>query len=92
MSKPRADLEAWRALARDDLRGRDPETLVRETPDGLRVFTPHRCTCRSLGERAPLDAAVIAQEITVADVPPAIEWRVSAPLALAPGRRVSFAA
>ena len=36
-AKPKADLEAWRALAREDLRGRDPETLVRETPDGLRI-------------------------------------------------------
>jgi methylmalonyl-CoA mutase len=33
----RADLEAWRALASDDLRGKDPDTLVRETPEGLRV-------------------------------------------------------
>ena len=33
----KADLEKWRALAREDLRGRDPETLERVTPDGLRV-------------------------------------------------------
>ena len=33
----KADLEKWRALARDDLRGRDPETLERVTPDGLRI-------------------------------------------------------
>jgi methylmalonyl-CoA mutase len=36
-SKPKADLEAWRALARGELRGRDPETLERVTPDGLRI-------------------------------------------------------
>jgi methylmalonyl-CoA mutase len=33
----KADLEKWRALASQDLRGRDPETLERVTPDGLRV-------------------------------------------------------
>jgi methylmalonyl-CoA mutase len=38
MSKtPRADLERWRALAKDELRGADPERLVATTPDGLRV-------------------------------------------------------
>jgi methylmalonyl-CoA mutase len=35
--KPKTDLEAWRALAREDLRGKDPETLERETPEGLRI-------------------------------------------------------
>ena len=33
----RADLARWRELARQDLRDRDPETLERETPDGLRI-------------------------------------------------------
>ncbi|HVN38941.1 MAG TPA: methylmalonyl-CoA mutase [Myxococcota bacterium] len=33
----KADLEKWRALAREDLRGRDPETLERVTPDGLHI-------------------------------------------------------
>src|SRR5262245_50323723 len=33
----RADLDAWRALAGEDLRGKDPETLTRETADGLRI-------------------------------------------------------
>jgi Fe-S-cluster containining protein len=33
---------------------RFPYALVR-TPDGARVATDHRCPCRSLGERAPLD-------------------------------------
>jgi len=32
-----ADLEAWRALAREDLRGKEAETLERETPEGLRI-------------------------------------------------------
>jgi methylmalonyl-CoA mutase len=32
-----ADLDAWRELARSDLRGADPDDLVWETPEGLRV-------------------------------------------------------
>jgi methylmalonyl-CoA mutase N-terminal domain/subunit len=32
-----ADLEAWRELARRDLRGAGPDDLVWETPEGLRV-------------------------------------------------------
>ncbi|MCE2392734.1 MAG: methylmalonyl-CoA mutase [Proteobacteria bacterium] len=38
-SDPRAaaDLEAWRELAARELRGRDPETLVWETPEGISV-------------------------------------------------------
>jgi methylmalonyl-CoA mutase len=35
--KARADLQVWRALAGADLKGRDPEELVRETPDGIRI-------------------------------------------------------
>jgi methylmalonyl-CoA mutase len=30
-------LEAWRALAERDLKGRDPDELVWETPDGIRI-------------------------------------------------------
>jgi methylmalonyl-CoA mutase len=33
----RADLDVWRELARRDLAGADPEELVWETPEGLRV-------------------------------------------------------
>jgi len=36
MSK-RADLEKWRAFARSELKGRDPEELVWETPEGIRI-------------------------------------------------------
>ncbi len=36
MSK-RADLEKWRELARSEVKGRDPETLVVETPEGIRI-------------------------------------------------------
>lgn len=34
---PKADLERWRALAREELRGADADRLVVTTPDGLRV-------------------------------------------------------
>ena len=36
-SKASAELDAWRELAGKDLRGADPDTLIRETPDGLRI-------------------------------------------------------
>jgi methylmalonyl-CoA mutase len=36
-SVDRADLESWQALATKDLRGKDPESLVVETPDGIRI-------------------------------------------------------
>ena len=35
--KARADLQAWRALASADLKGGEPDALVRETPDGIRI-------------------------------------------------------
>jgi methylmalonyl-CoA mutase len=35
--KAGADLARWRELAGKDLRGDDPDELVRETPDGLRI-------------------------------------------------------
>ena len=36
MSK-RADLEKWRGLAKSELKGKDPESLTRETPEGIRI-------------------------------------------------------
>lgn len=36
MSK-RADLETWRGLAKSELRGKDPESLTWETPEGIRI-------------------------------------------------------
>jgi methylmalonyl-CoA mutase len=36
MSK-RADLEKWRALAKGELKGKDPESLTWETPEGIRI-------------------------------------------------------
>jgi methylmalonyl-CoA mutase len=35
--KARADLQAWRALASADLNGREPDELICETPDGIRI-------------------------------------------------------
>jgi methylmalonyl-CoA mutase len=35
--KQRADLAAWKTLARAELRGGDPDALVTETPDGIRI-------------------------------------------------------
>ena len=35
--KDKADLEAWRELARQELRGQEPESLEWETPDGIRI-------------------------------------------------------
>jgi methylmalonyl-CoA mutase len=37
VTQRRADLEAWRELARHELGGEDPESLVRETAEGLRL-------------------------------------------------------
>jgi methylmalonyl-CoA mutase len=34
---PKADRDAWRALASKDLKGADPDTLVWETPEGIAV-------------------------------------------------------
>jgi len=36
-NRPPADLERWRALAKGELRGEDPEKLVVTTPDGLKL-------------------------------------------------------
>ena len=36
MSK-RADLETWRGLAKNELKGKDPESLTWETPEGIRI-------------------------------------------------------
>jgi methylmalonyl-CoA mutase len=44
----RADVAAWRALAAAELRGGDPDALVTETPDGLKI--------RPLYTAADLDA------------------------------------
>ncbi len=37
MSSKGADLEKWRELAKSELRGKDPESLAWETPEGIRI-------------------------------------------------------
>ncbi len=61
------------------------------TPAGVRVATSHRCTCRSIGEREPLDAARVGAEIGVADGELTLAWSAPARIALDAGRDVSFA-
>jgi methylmalonyl-CoA mutase len=36
-ARPRADLVRWREQAHQELRGKDPESLVWETPEGIRI-------------------------------------------------------
>ena len=52
---PRADRDAWRALATKDLKGVDPDTLVWETPEGIAV--------QPLYTAADLDGIVAADTI-----------------------------
>lgn len=54
---------------------RFPYALV-DAPDGLRVTTPHRCPCRSLGVRAPLTPALVREEIAIDGVPLPVVARV----------------
>jgi Fe-S-cluster containining protein len=61
------------------------------TPAGVRVSTSHRCTCRSVGERAPLDVARVRAEIGVADEALPLAWSAPARIALDAERDVSFA-
>ena len=52
--KAKADLEAWRAAARAELRGDDPEGLVWHTPEGIDVKPLY--TARDLEELESLDS------------------------------------
>jgi Fe-S-cluster containining protein len=61
------------------------------TPAGVRVSTSHRCTCRSVGERAPLDVARVRAEIGVADEALPLAWTAPARIAIDAERDVSFA-
>ncbi|MDB4981438.1 MAG: hypothetical protein JWM82_2190 [Myxococcales bacterium] len=62
------------------------------TPAGVRVSTSHRCTCRSIGQREPLDADRVRAEIGVADADLPLAWSTPARIALDAERDVSFAA
>ena len=37
MSQNRTDVGKWKDLASQELRGKDPESLVRETPEGIPI-------------------------------------------------------
>lgn len=58
------------------------------TPAGGRVTTAHRCPCRTLGERASLDAPAALEVLSERGFP--AEHRVGGRVALAPRRHVSF--
>lgn len=62
------------------------------TPAGVRVSTSHRCTCRSVGARAPLDVARVRAELGVADDRLPLAWTAPARVALDAERDVSFTA
>jgi len=68
---------------------RYPFNLV-ATPMGLRVATPHRCPCRTMGERPLLTDATVAAEIVFPNAPLVPDHRVGNELRLSRGRRCSF--
>ncbi len=51
---PRKTLDDWRAAAREDLRGADPDRLIWETPEGIRVKPLY--TAADLERLEPLDS------------------------------------
>jgi Fe-S-cluster containining protein len=61
------------------------------TPAGVRVATSHRCTCRSIGQREPLDVERVRAEIDLADGELPLAWSAPARIALEAERDVSFA-
>jgi hypothetical protein len=70
---------------------RYPFNLV-ETPVGLRVVTPHRCPCRTLGPRPLVTAESVAEEIVIPNAPLDPDHSVSGELRLNRKERVRFAA
>lgn len=69
---------------------RFPFGLV-STPDGGRVTTDHRCPCRSMGERPPLDTEVAARSLGDAAGRLRVDHASSVTIALHKGSRVPFA-
>lgn len=66
-----------------------PYSLV-ATPDGRRVVTAHRCSCRTMGDRAPLDPVTVEKEIRIEGEPLRSERAVSGRIPVAPRKQVSF--
>jgi hypothetical protein len=56
----------------------------------VRVSTSHRCTCRSIGEREPLDVARVRAEIGVTGRALSLAWSGPARIAIDAEREVSF--
>jgi hypothetical protein len=65
---------------------RFPYRLI-ETPDGLRISTEHRCPCRTMGDRPPIDLDDARTSIGRLDP----DLRVPGRITLAAGRHVAFA-
>lgn len=68
---------------------RYPFNLV-ATPRGLRVATPHRCPCRTLGARPLLTEADVNREINIQGTPLEPDHRVGDSVRWARGQRLSF--
>jgi hypothetical protein len=60
------------------------------TPVGGRVTTEHRCPCRTLGERPPLDLADAERSLAAGHARVTVEGRVPERVALTGRRRVKF--
>lgn len=69
---------------------RFPYALVR-TPDGPRVATDHRCPCRTLGERDPLDAEKAAEALRDTSGRLSADRRVEGRIPIARRSRVGWA-
>jgi hypothetical protein len=63
-----------------------------QTPLGLRVVTPHRCPCRTLGPRPLITPQSVAEEIVILNSPLDPDYTVSGELRLSRNERVRFAA
>jgi Fe-S-cluster containining protein len=61
------------------------------TPAGVRVSTSHRCTCRSIGQREPLDEERVRAELGVVEGALPLAWSAPARIAIDAEREVSFA-
>jgi len=64
--------------------------LLARTPDGLRVGTDHRCPCRTLGERAPLDPDKAHAALTDTSGRLSVDRRIEGRMPIGPRRRVGW--
>lgn len=64
--------------------------LLTRTPDGLRVGTDHRCPCRTLGDRAPLDVARAEEALVDRRGRASTDRVVEGRIAIAPRRHVGW--